>query len=86
MDMEAKLVETLIKSNIPDAIVKIDSMRGTHNHLIITVASDSFEGLSLIKQHKKIMDVLKEPLGSRVLHAVKLKTILLKDYKQNEVL
>ena len=80
--MEAQLVESLIKNAIPDAIIEIGSIGGTHNHLTITVASDSFEGLSLIKQHQKIMDVLKEPLGTRVLHAVRLKTMLLNQYQK----
>ena len=79
--MQAQEVETLIKQAIPDAIIEVGSMAGTHNHLTITVASNTFEGLSLIKQHQKIMDVLKEPLGTRVLHAVKLKTMLLDQYQ-----
>jgi len=74
-------VESLITAAIPDAKIHINGIRGTHNHLEITVASDSFAGLSLIEQHQKIMDVLKAPLGTRVLHAVKLKTLLLKDYQ-----
>ena len=79
--MQANEVENLITQAIPDAKVSINAMAGTHNHLEITVASDSFEGLSLIEQHQKIMDVLKAPLGTRVLHAVKLKTLLLKNYQ-----
>jgi acid stress-induced BolA-like protein IbaG/YrbA len=75
-------VKSLIIEALPDAKVDISGIRGTHNHLEITVASDSFNGLSLIEQHQKIMDVLKEPLGTRVLHAVKLKTLLLKDYQE----
>lgn len=79
--MQEEEIKSLITQAIPDAIVEISAMAGTHNHLDITVASDSFEGLSLIKQHQKIMDVLSAPLGTRVLHAVKLKTYLLKNYK-----
>ena len=79
--MQAQEVESLIIQAMPDAKVNIDTWGGTHNHLVITVASDSFEGLSLIEQHQKIMDLLKAPLGDRSLHAVKLKTLLLKDYQ-----
>lgn len=79
--MQAQEVENLIKQALPDAKVHINAMAGTHNHLEIMVASDHFQDLSLIEQHQKIMDVLKAPLGDRTLHAVKLKTMLLKDYQ-----
>lgn len=82
--METEHITKLIKTALPDALVEISSMKGTHNHLEITVFSDGFQGLPLIKQHQKIMDVLKEPLGSRILHAVKLKTKLLNQYPTQE--
>lgn len=70
-----------IKSGLPDSTVEVSDLRGDNNHLQIRVVSDAFVGLSIIKQHQMIMDLLKESLKSE-LHAVILKTLTYEKAKQ----
>lgn len=67
-------IKAMIQANIPDALVEIDDLTGTANHLGLTIVSDSFQGLPLLEQHRKVMDLLAERL-QRNLHAVKIKTM-----------
>ncbi len=65
-------VERLIKSAYPDARIEID---GEGCNLSITVVSEAFAGLSLVKQQQGVMAVLADVLASGRLHAVSLKTL-----------
>lgn len=68
-----QLVENLIKEKLADAVVVVNDMTGTMDHLEISVWSDHFKGKMLLQQHRLIMDILKEALSGPV-HAVKLNT------------
>jgi stress-induced morphogen len=76
-----EFVEDIIKKGIPDAMVMVEDMTGTRDHLAITVVSDAFKGKLLIEQHQMLMDLLKEELQSRI-HAVKLQTYTKEKYQQ----
>lgn len=65
-------VEALIVKEYPDAKIAID---GQGCDLSITVVSEQFAGLSMVKQHQGVMATLSEPLASGRLHAVTLKTL-----------
>ena len=64
-------VEALIKAAYPDAQVLIE---GQGCDLSITVISEQFAGLPMIKQHQGVMAVLNDAIASGRLHAVTLKT------------
>jgi monothiol glutaredoxin len=64
-------VETLIARAYPGAEIHIE---GQGCDLNITVVSERFEDLTMIKQHQGVMAALNEPLVSGRLHAVILKT------------
>jgi len=68
-------IELIIKSGLTDAEVQISDMTGNLDHLEITVKSRAFQNLSLLAQHRKVMDLLAGKLKSD-LHAVKIKTIV----------
>ena len=68
-------IETLIKCQLTDAIVRITDLTGCQDHLGILIVSDAFEGKILIHQHQMIMDILKEKLSTNEIHAVQLKTL-----------
>jgi stress-induced morphogen len=76
-----KFVEDLIKSGLPDAMVMVEDMTGTRDHLAITVVSDEFKGKMLFEQHQILMTLLKEELKDRI-HAVKLQTFTKEKYNQ----
>lgn len=76
-----QFVEDLIKAGLPDAIVAVEDMTGTRDHLAITVVSDEFKGKMLFEQHQMLMNLLKEELKNRI-HAVKLQTYTKEKFAQ----
>ena len=76
-------VHRLIEAALPGARIQVlDPMRDGE-HLQAVVAADAFVGLPLVKQHKLVMEALREPLAGR-LHALQLKTMTLEQYQQQE--
>ena len=65
-------VESLINAAYPHATIHIE---GAGCNLTITVASEQFADLALVKQHQGVMASLSEALASGRLHAVTLKTL-----------
>tara|TARA_A100001035_G_scaffold277224_1_gene273610 strand:- start:680 stop:910 length:231 start_codon:yes stop_codon:yes gene_type:complete len=65
----------LITKKLPNSKVLVENIKG-NDHLQVTVISDEFNGLSLIKQHKLVYSALKEELASEAIHALALKTRL----------
>ena len=66
-------IEELIKQSIPDAKVTIEDLRGDGDHYSAIVVSKSFDGKSMIQQHKMVYESLKGKMGNE-LHALVLKT------------
>ena len=66
-------IEELIKKSIPDAKVTIEDLRGDGDHYSAIVVSKSFDGKSMIQQHKMVYESLKGKMGNE-LHALELKT------------
>ena len=74
-------VVKIIKSGIPDAVVMVEDMTGTKDHLAITVVTDAFEGKMLFQQHQMLMNLLQDELKTRI-HAVKLETFTKSKYAE----
>jgi stress-induced morphogen len=81
MNNSFEFVEEIIKSGLPDALVMVEDMTGTKDHLAITVVSDGFKGKLLFEQHQILMNLLKEELKNRI-HAVKLQTYTTEKFEQ----
>ena len=74
MAMTKDNIEELIKQSIPDAAkVTIEDLRGDGDHYSAIVVSKSFDGKSMIQQHKMVYESLKGKMGNE-LHALELKT------------
>ena len=73
MAMTKNEIMTHIKDSIPDAIIRIDDLKGDGNHYSATIISKSFKGKNKIEQHKMVYNSLKGKMGSQ-LHALMLKT------------
>jgi stress-induced morphogen len=71
--MAASEIERLIKAAIPDAEVKISDLAGDGDHYAARVVSNSFAGLSRIKQHQAVYAALGGRVGGE-LHALQLET------------
>jgi stress-induced morphogen len=73
MPMQPAEIEALIKSAMPDAKVAIEDLAGDGDHYAATVVSESFRGLSRVKQHQLVYAALQGRMGG-VLHALALQT------------
>ncbi len=75
MPMVAGDIEAMIKQALPDAQVSIQDLAGDGDHYAATVVSESFRGLSRVKQHQMVYAALGGRMGG-VLHALALTTNL----------
>lgn len=73
MPMDAGDIERMIKEAIPDAKVVIRDLAGDGDHYAAEVVSESFRGISRVRQHQMVYDALKGNMGG-VLHALALQT------------
>lgn len=74
-------VEQLIKTDYPDASIYIE---GEGCDLTITVISDQFEDLSMVKQQQGVMTTLTEPLSNGRLHAVSIKAFTQNEWQEKQ--
>ena len=68
-----KQVEEIIVAAVPNAQVIVRDPMNDGAHLEATVISESFVGMPLVKQHRQVMQSLKDAFAGD-LHALALKT------------
>jgi stress-induced morphogen len=73
MAMDARDIERLIKTAIPDAEVTIRDLAGDGDHYAAMVVAESFRGKSRVQQHQMVYAALKGSMGG-ALHALALQT------------
>ncbi|WP_207476362.1 BolA family protein [Arenibaculum pallidiluteum] len=73
MAMDAAQIERLIKEGIPDAIVRIEDLRGDGDHYAAYVESAAFKGKNRVQQHQMVYAALQGRMGGE-LHALALTT------------
>jgi stress-induced morphogen len=73
MAMSANEIESFIRAALPDATVTIEDLAGDGDHYACTVVSETFRGLSRVKQHQLVYNALEGRMGG-VLHALALQT------------
>ena len=78
MAMDAKSIETLIRTALPDAQVEIRDLAGDGDHYAASVISATFRGKSRVEQHQMVYQALKGRMGGE-LHALALTTSAPKD-------
>jgi len=71
--MAADEIVALIRSGIPDAEVEITDLAGDGDHYAARVVSESFRGVSRVRQHQRVYEALGGRMGG-VLHALQLTT------------
>lgn len=75
MAMAAQEIEDMIRRAIPDADVEITDLAGDGDHYSARVISESFRGMSRVKQHQAVYAALGGRMGG-ALHALQLTTAL----------
>lgn len=78
MAMEAGEIERMIRDALPDAVVRIDDLRGDGDHYAAYVESATFKGKTRVAQHQLVYAALKGRMGNE-LHALALTTAVPKD-------
>ena len=73
MAMQASEIEDLIKAAFPDAVIKIEDLRGDGDHYACSVTSSAFAGKNRVQQHQMVYQSLEGRMGG-VLHALALQT------------
>ena len=66
-------IEALIKEGIPDAVVRIQDLRGDGDHYAAYIESASFAGKSRVQQHQMVYTALQGKMGG-ALHALAIQT------------
>jgi stress-induced morphogen len=73
--MATEPLQDLLKQAFPDATeVSVVDRTGGGDHFQVTVASERFEGLSLVDQHRLVYDALAAPLADGSIHELRIKT------------
>ncbi len=73
MPMAAHEIESMIVAAIPDARVDITDLKGDGDHYAARVTSETFAGMSRVRQHQAVYAALKGKMGNE-LHALQLET------------
>ena len=68
-------LQSLLESAFPEATeLKVEDRTGGGDHFHVTVRSPSFDGLSLLDQHRRINDALAGPLRDGTIHELRITT------------
>jgi stress-induced morphogen len=73
MAMARSDIEAMIRAALPDAQVTIEDLAGDGDHYAASVVSESFRGMSRVKQHQVVYAALRGRMGGE-LHALALQT------------
>lgn len=82
--MNATELETLIKQALPDADVQAVDTNGGGDHFQVTVVAASFEGTSMVAQHRAVYAALGDAMQGAI-HALALTTLTPEQYRDRFV-
>jgi stress-induced morphogen len=65
----------LLQQAFPEATeIEVQDRTGGGDHFQVTVASPSFDGLSLVEQHRLVYAALADPLADGTIHELRIST------------
>jgi stress-induced morphogen len=68
-------LELLLRGAFPDADeLHVQDRTGGGDHFQVIVTSPSFDGLSILDQHRLVNEALAEPLRDGTIHELRIKT------------
>ena len=68
-------LEALLRQAFPDASeLAVEDRTGGGDHFQVTVESGSFDGLSLVEQHRLVNRALAAPLADGTIHELRITT------------
>ena len=72
--MAVDAIRSLLEQAFPDGTVDVLDRTGGGDHFHVTVASDTFHGLSLVDQHRLVNRALADPLANGTIHELRITT------------
>jgi stress-induced morphogen len=72
--MATETISALLEQAFPGAHVSIVDRTGGGDHFHVTVVSPSFDGLSLVEQHRLVNRALQAPLADGTIHELRITT------------
>ena len=72
--MATDAIRSLLEQAFPDGSVDVLDRTGGGDHFHVTVASDSFDGVSLVEQHRMVNRALAAPLADGTIHELRITT------------
>ena len=72
--MVGETIRTLLEESFPGASVDVVDRTGGGDHFHVIVGSASFDGLSLVEQHRLVNRALAAPLGDGSIHELRITT------------
>ena len=66
-------VKARIESGLTTVEVQVIEFSGGTDHYMVTVVSPSFQGVTLLKRHRMVMDLFQPELGTGEVHALSIK-------------
>jgi stress-induced morphogen len=73
--MATETLQALLERAFPDATeIAVEDRTGGGDHFQVVVASPSFEGLTLLEQHRRVNEALADPLADGTIHELRIKT------------
>ncbi|HET9243972.1 MAG TPA: BolA family protein [Gaiella sp.] len=72
--MATDAIRSLLEEAFPEGTVDVVDRTGGGDHFHVTVASQSFEGLSLVEQHRLVNRALAAPLADGTIHELRITT------------
>jgi stress-induced morphogen len=72
--MATEPIRARLQSAFPDADVAVEDRTGGGDHFQVTVVSSTFNGLSLIEQHKLVNAALAGQLADGTIHELRIRT------------
>ena len=72
--MASDEIRTLLEQAFPGGSVDVLDRTGGGDHFHVTVASESFDGLSLVEQHRLVNRALSAPLADGTIHELRITT------------
>ena len=70
--MEPEAIRALLQAGLKDADIEVI---GDGRHFQARIVTADFEGLSLLKRHRLVYDLLQAHIDSEVLHAISMRTL-----------
>jgi stress-induced morphogen len=72
--MAVETIRALLEGAFPDGTVDVLDRTGSGDHFHVTVSSSTFDGLSLVEQHRLVNRALASPLADGTIHELRITT------------